>query len=156
MEIVRQVWNLALASLPTTIIVFLFYLFARSAFFKPMLRVLGERAARTEGARSEAARLDSQAEEKLASYRRSLDKVRAEIFTGQENARRAALDVRAERLRQARAKATAHVREAKQRLDGEVAEAAAQVERETRRLAEEAARVVLAAAAPARETAGDA
>lgn len=154
--ILRQVVNLVVASLPTTIIVFLFYLFARSVFFNPMMRVLDERAARTEGARSEAARLDSQAEERLALYRRSLDRVRAGIYAEQEIARRAALDQRAELLRQARTKANARVREEKQRIEGEVAGAAEQVDRETRRLAEEAARVVLAAGAPAPERAGEA
>ncbi|MDE3138139.1 MAG: hypothetical protein KGL59_16265, partial [Acidobacteriota bacterium] len=63
MEVLRQILNLIIVALPTTIIVFLFYLFARVVFFKPMLRVLEERSARTEGARADAARLENQVQE---------------------------------------------------------------------------------------------
>jgi F-type H+-transporting ATPase subunit b len=154
-EVLRETLNLIIASLPTTIIVFLFYLFARVAFFKPMMRVLDERAARTEGARSDAARLDSQAQEKLALYHRALDKVRAEIYTEQEAARRVVLDERAELLRQTRAKANERVRQEKQRLERELAGASEQVDRESVRLAENAARAVLSESAPVREPTGE-
>jgi F-type H+-transporting ATPase subunit b len=148
-DVLRQILNLIIVSLPTTIIVFLFYLFARVVFFKPMMRVLEERAARTEGARSDATHLENQAQEKLSMYRRALDKVRAEIYSEQENARRAALDERGELLRQTRAKANERVREAKKRLDEELARAGEEVERQTQRLAEDAVRAVLAGAAAA-------
>jgi len=150
-EVLRQTLNLIIVSLPTTIIVFLFYLFARVAFFKPMMRVLDERAARTEGARSEAARLENQAQEKFNLHRRALDKVRTEIYGEQDIARRSALDERSELLRQTRAKANDRVRQAKQRLEDELAKAGEEVELQTRRLAEDAVRAVLAEAAPAPE-----
>ena len=153
MEVLRQTLNLIIAAVPTTIIVFLFYLFARVVFFKPMLRVLDERAARTEGARDDAARLENQAQEKMGLYRRGLDKVRTEIYAEQEAARRAALDERGELLRQTRAKANDRVRQAKQRLDGELASAGEEVERQSLRLAEEAVRAVLSETAPAPEAA---
>ena len=54
MEIVNQLGELFLAAVPTVIIVFLFYLFMRWSFFKPMQRVLAERHKRAEGARTEA------------------------------------------------------------------------------------------------------
>jgi F-type H+-transporting ATPase subunit b len=152
-EVLRQILNLIKVSLPTTIIVFLFYLFARAAFFKPMLRVLDERAARTEGARGDAARLESQAQEKLGLYRRALDKVRAEIFAEQESARRVVLDARSELLRQTRVKANERVRQAKQRLESELVSAGEEVERQTQRLAEDAVRAVLAETAAAPESA---
>jgi F-type H+-transporting ATPase subunit b len=155
-EVLRETLNLIIASLPTTIIVFLFYLFARAAFFKPIMRVLDERAARTEGARSDAARLDSQAQEKLTLYHRALDKVRAEIYGEQEVARRAALDERAELLRQTRATANERVRQEKQRLEKELAGAGDQIERESARLAEDAARAVLAESPPVQESTGEA
>jgi F-type H+-transporting ATPase subunit b len=143
-EVLRQILNLIIVSLPTTIIVFLFYLFARVVFFKPMLRVLKERAARTDGARADAARLESRAQEKLNLYHRALDKVRAEIYAEQESARRVVLDERAELLRQTRVKGNERVRQAKQRLDAELASAGEEVERQSRRLAEDAVRAVLA------------
>jgi F-type H+-transporting ATPase subunit b len=152
-EVLRQILNLIIVSLPTTIIVFLFYLFARAVFFKPMLRVLDERAARTEGARADSARIESQAQEKLNLYHRALDKVRAEIYAEQESARRVALDARGELLRETRVKANDRVRQAKQRLDRELASAGEEVERQSRRLAEDAVRAVLSETAAAPETA---
>lgn len=148
MEVLRQTLNLIIVSLPTTIIVFLFYLFARATFFRPIMRVLEERAARTEGARGEAAHIENQTQEKLGMYRRALDKVRAEIYGEQDSARRAALEQRGELLRQTRAKANERVREAKRRLDAELASARAEVERESLRLAEDAVRAVLVRPAP--------
>ncbi len=154
-EVLRQAVNLIIASLPTTIIVFFFYLFARTVFFKPMLRVLDERAARTEGARSDAARLESQTQEVLRRYHQALDKVRAEIYAAQEAARQEALNARAELLRQARAAATDRVRQAKERYERDLAGVREQLDREVERLADAAARAVLAEKAPALERAGE-
>lgn len=155
MGILHQTLNLIISSLPTVCIVFLFFLFARVVFFKPMLRVLEERAARTEGARSDAARLDSQAQEKLALYHRALAKVRSEIYSEQEAARHAALEERSRLLHETRAKAGERVRREKERLEGELAGARDQVERQSARLAEQAAQAVLAESSPVGEAAGD-
>ncbi|HVB33442.1 MAG TPA: ATP synthase F0 subunit B [Patescibacteria group bacterium] len=144
-----------IASLPTTVIVFLFFLFARAVFFQPMARVLAERAARTEGARNESARLDGQAQEKMGIYHRALDKARAEIYTEQDAARHAALDERAALLRESRARASDRVRQVKERLESDLAAARSQVETESHRLAEDAARAVLAETKPLRLSAGD-
>ena len=54
MEVLRQLGDLFVQAIPTAIIVFLFYLFLRWAFFTPIERVMAEREARTEGARAEA------------------------------------------------------------------------------------------------------
>jgi F-type H+-transporting ATPase subunit b len=154
-EVLRQAVNLIIASLPTTVIVFLFFLFARSVFFKPMLRVLDERAARTQGARDDAARLNRQAQEVLSRYHQALDKVRAEIYAAQEAARHEALNARAEVLRQARAAAADRVRQAKERYERDLAGVRGQLDREIERLADAAARAVLAEKAPALEQAGE-
>ncbi len=156
MGILHQTLNLIVSSLPTVFIVFLFYLFARGVFFKPMLRMLDERTARTEGARSDAARLDAQAQEKLALYHRALDKVRTEIYGEQEAARHTALEERSRLLHETRAKASERVRREKERLDGELAGASAQVDRESGHLAEQAAQAVLSESSPVGETAGEA
>lgn len=156
MDILHEIWNLILASLPTTIIVFLFFLFARAVFFGPMARLLAERSARTEGARSEAARLEGQAQEKLGIYHRELDKVRAEIYSEQDAARRAAHDERAAFLGESRARAAERVRQAKERLDSELAAARGEIEAEGRRLGEEAVRIVLSGAGTERLSMGDA
>lgn len=144
MDILRQILNLIVASLPTTIIAFLFFLFARAVFFRPIARVLSERASRTEGARSDAERLDAQAQEKMRMYHRAIEKIRAEIYGMQEAARHAALEERAALLRQSRSQAAERVRKAKQRLENDLVAAREPVEKESRRLAEEAVHAVLA------------
>lgn len=149
MGVLRETLNLIVASLPTTIIAFIFFLFARAVFFQPMARVLAERAARTEGARSDAARLDGQAQEKMNAYHRALDKVRTEIYSVQEGARHAALDERAALLRENRARANERVREAKDRLEKEMSAVRDNVEAGSQRLAEDAVRAVLAEKSPA-------
>lgn len=155
-DILREILNLIVQALPTTIIAFLFFLFARSVFFRPINRVLADRAARTEGAKSEAAHLDGQAQEKMGAYRRALDKVRAEIYSAQEAARHAALEERAALLRQSRANASQRVRKAKEGLEADLAAARSPVEKESRRLAEEAVRAVLAETNSVRLSMGDA
>lgn len=146
MEILAQIWHLIVAAFPTTVMVFVFYLFARAVFFRPIVRVLEERESHTTGARADAARLDGETQEKLAAYHRALDQARAGIFGEQEAARRGALEQRAADLRRARTAANERVRQAKQRMETELAGAQAELERESARLAEEAVRAVLSSA----------
>lgn len=155
MDILREILNLIVASLPTTFIAFFFFLFARSFFFKPITRVLSERTARTEGAKSEANRLDLQAQEKMGIYHRKLDRVRAEIYAEQEAARHAALEERAAMLRESRARSSERVRQAKEGIEKQLATARNQVEGETRGLGEAVARAVLAESASAQMSVGD-
>lgn len=154
-ELARQLLDLIVAAIPTAVIVFLFYLFARPVFFKPIARVLEERAQRTEGARAQAARLEASTEEKLGAYHRALDKVRTEIYAAQETARHAALEERGKLLRDSRLRAYERVREAKQRLASDLEGAKAEVERQSARLADEAVRRILARTKPAQESVGE-
>jgi len=80
MEILHQLGELFLAALPTVVIVFLFYLFLRASFFKPMERVLAERRARTEGARRAADSAQAAAHEKVRAYQEALKKARAGVY----------------------------------------------------------------------------
>ncbi len=155
MDILHQTLNLIVAALPTTIIVFIFFLFARAVFFGPITRVLAERDARTEGARNDTARLDGQAQEKMGVYRQALDKVRAEIYSAQDAARHAALDERAALLRENRTSAAERVHQAKERLESDLAAARGEVDRQSHRLAEEAASAVLGETSSTKMPAGD-
>ena len=49
-EIVRQLGELFLQAVPTVLIILLFYFILRAIFFKPLLKVMAERDARTVGA----------------------------------------------------------------------------------------------------------
>ena len=144
MEIVNQLGELFLAAVPTVIIVFLFYLFLRWSFFKPMQRVLSERHKRAEGARIEAEASRVSMHEKLRSYNDSLKKARVEIFAEQESQRRRTLDERQATINTARATAQAALQEAKKGIAADVKAAHAELERSKDTLANDIAEAILA------------
>src|ERR1700734_1027631 len=92
MEILRQLGDLFLQAVPTVIIVFLFYLFMRWAFFTPIQKAMAERSAKIEGARAEAAAVEAAARQDLENYNAALRKAQGEIYLEQEEARQAVLD----------------------------------------------------------------
>jgi F0F1-type ATP synthase membrane subunit b/b' len=143
-EIVNQLGELFLAAVPTVIIVFLFYLFLRWSFFKPMQRVLSERHQRAEGARIEAEASRVAVHEKLRSYNDALKKARAEIFAEQESERRRTLDERQATITAARAAAQGMLQEAKKGIAAEVEAARAELERSSGALANDIAEAILA------------
>ena len=143
MEILHQLGELFLEAVPTVILVFLFYLFLRANFFKPLGRVLAERSARIEGARQAAEASQAAAQEKLRAYQAAMKKARAEIYAEQESARRAALDERATLIRNTRSRAQEQIRAGKERLAAELARARTELERESPTLANEIVRAIL-------------
>ncbi len=80
MDIFQQLGELFLEAVPTVIIVFLFYLFMRWAFFGPIQKAMAERSALIEGARAEAAKVEAEARQELDAYNEALKKARAEIY----------------------------------------------------------------------------
>ena len=95
MEILRQLGDLFLQAVPTVIIVFLFYVFMRWAFFTPIQKAMAERSAKIEGARAEAAVVEAAARQDLENYNAALRKAQGEIYLEQEAARQAVLEERA-------------------------------------------------------------
>ncbi len=144
MEIFNQLGELFLAAVPTVIIVFLFYLFLRWSFFKPLERVLSERHKRAEGARIEAEASRVAAHEKLRSYNDAMKKGRAEIFAEQESQRRRTLDERQATINTARAAAQSALQEAKKGIAADVKAARVELERSSGDLANDIAEAVLA------------
>jgi len=150
MDLLHQLGELFLAAVPTAILVFIFYLFLRGAFFKPLLQVMAKREALIEGARRESDSLAATVQEKQRAYREGLRKARAEVFAEQEAARRVALDERAKVIRDARSRANEQVQAAKARLADEIAAARQSLDASGQELAEEVARAVLEPAGGAR------
>ena len=144
MEIINQLGELFLAAVPTVIIVFLFYLFMRWSFFRPMERVLSERRNRAEGARIEAEGSRVAAHEKLRTYTEALKKARTEIFTTQEVQRRRTLEERQATINAARATAQSALQEAKKGIVEDVKAARAELEQSKDSLAGEIAEAILA------------
>jgi F-type H+-transporting ATPase subunit b len=154
MEILQQLGELFLEAVPTVVIVFLFYLFMRGAFFGPIQKAMDERRARIEGARAEAARIEAEARQELDAYNESLKKARAQIYAEQEVARQAILDERAKLLKAIRSRSLDDVAAAKKKIAAELAAARTDVERQAPALAAEIARTILERPSPLRGGAG--
>jgi F-type H+-transporting ATPase subunit b len=150
MDILQQLGGLFLEAVPTVIIVFLFYLFMRWAFFAPIQKAMAERSARIEGARAEAAKVEAEARQEVETYNEALKKARAEIYAQQELARQAVLEDRAKLLKAMRARAEEEVAAAKKKIVAEFTAARAEVEREAAALGGEIARAILEKPSPFR------
>ncbi|HEY0703066.1 MAG TPA: ATP synthase F0 subunit B [Candidatus Acidoferrales bacterium] len=143
MEILRQIGNLFLQAVPTVVIVFLFYLFMRWAFFTPIQKAMAEREAKIDGARKDAAAVQAAANLDLQNYNEALRKARAEIYTEQEAARQAIVEERAKNLKAMRSLAQKEVAEAKKTIDAELAAARKQIEASAPQIAGEITRSIL-------------
>ena len=143
MEILHSLGQLFLEAVPTIIIVLLFYVFLRWAFFTPIQKAMAEREARMEGARKEAAEVEAAAKQEMDTYYDALRKARAEIYAEQEAARQTALENRSKLLKAMRTRAQEEVAAAKKRIDAELAAARAQVESDAPTLAGEIVRTIL-------------
>jgi F-type H+-transporting ATPase subunit b len=143
MEILHQLGELFLEAVPTVVIVLLFYVFMRWAFFGPIQKAMAERAARIEGARAEAASVEAAAKQELDTYHEALRKARAEIYGEQEAAREVALDERAKLLKAMRSRSQEDVAAAKKKIAADVAAARAEIERQAPALADQIARAIL-------------
>lgn len=150
MEIVHQLGELLLEAVPTIVIVLLFYVFLRWAFFQPIQKAMAERGARIEGARAEAASVEAAARQELDSYHEALRRARAEIYAEAEAARQAALDNRSKLLKVMHGRAQEEVAAAKKRIAADLASAREEVERQTPALASDIARAILEGPSPLR------
>jgi F-type H+-transporting ATPase subunit b len=143
MQILHQLGELFLQSVPTVVVVLLFYAFLKWAFFTPIRKAMKERTARIEGARAEAASVEAEAKNELDAYHEALKKARAKIFAEQETARQAVLDERARLLQAMRGRVQEEVATAKKKIAAETAAARGEIERQAPELAAEIARMVL-------------
>jgi len=142
-DLVHQLGELFLRAVPVAVIVLLFYIIMRSLFFRPLLKVMAEREARTIGAQKAAEAAQAAAAEKVRQYEDALRQARAKVYAEQEADRRKLTEERAAILKEARGKADAEVNAAKERVAGEFAGAKKEIETLTGQLAAEIARRVL-------------
>jgi F-type H+-transporting ATPase subunit b len=142
-DLVHQIGELFLRAVPVALIVLIFYLVLRSLFFKPLLSVMAEREARTIGAQKAAEAAKSAAAEKIREYEEALRQAKAKVYAEQEAERKKALDERAAFLKDARAKASTEVNQAKQSIDAQLQAAKKDIQVSVPQLAAEIARRVL-------------
>ena len=144
-DLVHQIGELFLRAVPVALIVLVFYFIMRSLFFRPLLKVMAERDARTIGAQKAAEAAQNAAAEKIRQYQAALTQARAKVYLEQEAERKILLDERAAVLKDARNKATAEVNSAKKIVAGEFAAAKKDLEATTSQLAAEITRRILQA-----------
>jgi F-type H+-transporting ATPase subunit b len=144
-EIVRQLGELFLQAVPTVLIILLFYFILKSIFFKPLLKVMAERVARTAGAQKASEAAQAAAAEKTKQYEDALKQARAQVYAEQEAARKKLLDERAKVVKEARTAAASQVAAGKERVAGEFAAARREIEKTVAQLSAEIARRILQA-----------
>jgi F-type H+-transporting ATPase subunit b len=142
-EILAQLGGLLFGSVPTIIFLVLLYGIYIGLVHKPLVGVLAERHAKTEGA-VEKARADiATAEARTAQYEQRLREARLAVFKRLEMHRQQAMQARSDAVAQARTRAQARVGEAKAAIQQDKQSAQAGLEAESGRLAAAIIRTVL-------------
>jgi F-type H+-transporting ATPase subunit b len=142
-ETLRQVGELLLGSVPTIIIFLLLFGLYTILVHRPLVRVLSERRARTQGA-IEKARADvASAEARTAEYEQKLREARLALFKLLEARRAQAAQARAAAVAEARKSAQAQLEQARAVIEQEKASAEKVLDGEAGRLAQEIIRIVL-------------
>jgi F-type H+-transporting ATPase subunit b len=141
----HQLGELFLQAVPTVLIILIFLGILRSLFFRPLLKVMAERDARSIGAQKAAIAAQATAAEKVKQYQEALRQARGQLYAEQEATRKKLLDERAGQLKDARGKATTEVASGKERISKELAAAQRELETSTSQLSAEIARRVLQA-----------
>ena len=142
-EILSQLGGLLLGSIPTIIFLVMLYATYSVLVHKPLVRVLAERHARTEGAMEKARADIAAAEARTAEYEQRLREARVGMFKRQEARRQQAVQARAAAAAEARAEARSQIDKAKADIEKEKLAAQSGLEAESARLAAEIIRVVL-------------
>jgi F-type H+-transporting ATPase subunit b len=136
-EMLKQLGELLLGSVPTALLLIFLWTVYTALVHKPLVKVLAERRAKTDGA-IEKARADvAAAEARTAEYEQRLREARAELFKSQDARRKIAVDARAASLAAARTKAQQQIEVAKAALEQEKAAAQGGLQAEAARLASE-------------------
>ncbi len=142
-ETFRQISELLLGSIPTIIFFLLLYGLYTVLVHRPLMRVLAERRARTQGA-IEKARADiALAERRTAEYEQKLRDARIAILKAQEARRALATKARDAAVTQARTQSQAQVQQAKAAIEQDKQAAQTTLDSEAGRLAIEIIRIVL-------------
>jgi F-type H+-transporting ATPase subunit b len=136
-EMLKQLGELLLGSVPTALMLIFLWTMYSLLVHRPLMKVLAERRAKTEGA-IEKARADvAAAEARTAEYEQRMREARAAVFKGQEARRKAAMDARAAAVTSARSKALQQIEAAKAAMEQDKVAAQGSLQAESARLATE-------------------
>jgi len=142
-ETLRQVGELLLGSIPTIIIFLLLFGLYTFLVHRPLVHVLSERRARTQGAIEKALADVASAEARTAEYEQKLREARLALFKLLEARRAQAAQARAGAVAEARKSAQAQIEQARAVIEQDKASAEKVLDAEVGRLAQEIIRMVL-------------
>lgn len=142
-QILDQLGELLLGSVPTIIFLLITVAAYRYLIYKPLLRVLAERYRLTEGAFERAKSDIAAAEMRTQEYEQRIREARIAIFKAQEERREQALRTRYAIAAQARAQAEVRLRQHRAELERETEAARAQLQQRADQTANEIIRAIL-------------
>jgi F-type H+-transporting ATPase subunit b len=142
-ELLRQIGDLVLGSVPTIIIFVLLVIAYRFLLYGPLMRTLAERRERTQGAVEKARAAIAAADAKAQEYEAKLRAARAEIFHRREQRLQQWNAQRDAALASARVAAQERVASAREAIEGEAALARRQVEASADQLARQILKAIL-------------
>jgi len=134
-QTLKQLGDLLLGAIPTVVLLLTLYALYSFILHKPLVKVLGERRRRTQGA-VEKARADiATAGARAAEYETRLREAKMAIFHSLEQRRKQVVDARAAAIAQARERSQQQIAEAKAQIEADSAAARASLQGESDRLA---------------------
>ena len=151
MEIVTQVGELLLYSIPTIICLLVVWGSYRALVHVKLQRVLAERHARTEGAMEEARKAIASAEQRTAEYEEKLREARTRIYAAQESYRNRIMERRAQTLAETRKQSDEMVKKARSAVEQETETVKAGLQKQAEALADEIIQSILRPAVAAGE-----
>jgi F-type H+-transporting ATPase subunit b len=142
-ETFRQISELLLGSIPTILFFLLLFGLYTVLVHKPLMQVLAERHARTQGAIDKARADIALAEQRTAEYEQQLRDARIAILKAQEARRTLAAKTRDAALAETRTQSQAQVKQARAAIEQDKLAAQATLDADAGRLASEIIRIVL-------------
>ena len=142
-EILRQLGELLLAAIPTVVVFVILFFAYKLIVHKPLVAVLDERRARTQGAVEKANADIAAAEARTAEYEQRLRDARLSIFKKLEARRQQWLQARTAAVAEARVAAETRVKAARTSLEQDVEQAKVTLQAEGETLASQIIRTVL-------------
>lgn len=144
-EILQQLGELALGAIPTIAIFIFLVISYRLLVYGPLMKVLGERRARTLGAVEKAHAAIGTADARSQEYEAKLRAARAEIFRAREARLQQWNQEREAALHAARESAQQRVESARDAIEAQVSAARHQIESSADQLAAQIMRAILPA-----------
>ena len=139
----KAIGELLLNAVPTIVLFLLLYVAYRKLVHEPLMKVLGERHAKTAGAVAKAQADIAAAEARTAEYEQKLREARAGVFKTMEARRKTLMEARSAALTEAKNNAQTQVKAAKAEIEKEAVAAKAGLQGQVEALAQEVINAVV-------------